>query len=1357
MSKNLLEQGTKETFMSFNLTGNGSMYAGSNEDMMHNEKYIVVDGKLKYMKVSSSSRMYKIIDEAITNAVDQYVRMIQVCADPEDLVTNIDVKFDRETGEITIYNNGKGIEITEMEIPINNRDKSEGVRKMSSVQAYCTEQHCGVNSSSKLSGIRITGGVNGIGLKLIVMLSHRLKISTLDKINKVFYEQEFYYDQAFGELPNIDKFRVGEPKKRPATNRDRPGTTVSFIPAYNFLNHNKDIITGEITNWYTGNNISTISGLIHARCMFVALWMNYMRSFPRSDKKEFSVLPMEIAPTVTYNGNVIKMNIESYFSHFGLNKMSIYNFDFESYDKQGNPIFPWVVGFALIPESNTNTKSVPRGVKLVKKVKHKALENGPQRHVSIINGLGGIPSGNYFDSLILKFVSKIEDNIKKRFKKTEVKNVKIRKIIMDLTYTIDIRNIPGAQFNSQSKDSSLQIAGSALSNISKNYNLDSEEISRFQEFIEARVIDVLTKEEKKLEINESRAKHKVEGFQHARLYNKKTKNWTEEKFSLFLDEGESAGKLIDILFSCDGNNNFDADRYGKYNLRGVPMNAYKQTSDVEIVRIENDDSEIEYMELAIPNQVFEQNEVFWDIEEIIGLNHDYKYYAGGNNVLRAEGDEQFKTLHYKEIILCTDQDIDGIGHIRGLIIAYIMRYWPDLIKRNFIKQLQTPIIRAYPKKKGKFINFYSQIEFEDWAKANFGTTNIPKSDYSIKYYKGLASHSQEEAEKDIYENFHKNIVTLKWDTLAQIVTEDYYGKDTAPRKEMLTYEFDKHVPDRKNVIKIMNEERTLNVSDALHLDTRDAQIYFQKRKMKSAIDGLLPVQRKVLESFRRLNHTQSEFNVTTVSGWAKSNMNYHQGESGINSAIIKMSQKFYGSNNIPPLLSESIGSGSRKSGRDGHAAARYIKVKYNPIMSLLFPTSDNELLLLTSDDGKLGEPEFYVPVLPYSVLETSTIAGVAHKIEVWARNIEIIHQHVINLIAKTCTCPDFCDHDTEINVISKHTSPDYNFVGEFWKRSLKTNIVVTGNMNNRESLNEIETIDPNKSIIVDDKYETVTITQLPAKMSSDSLIKSLMAKYYVNGEKVAPENKLIESIHDSTGIEKINIEIRLAPGKLEYIMKNFGTDKDCPAWKRDPFINCFGLYNHCSRALNMINETGMLRCYKNYMEVIANWFIIRKRLYKARVIRMKNVNAAKVKLLEAKLKYIELYHAGKFDEITDQSDNEIAYKLYASYGLPKIDSTLVESKTRMNLPIPAVFDINADKTDPILDMIYNSPGADYSYIDNMTTSQVRASGIQDLKKSLEVAKKNQEVYQTYNYRLAWTSDLKKLIDYSNEADKNGWK
>lgn len=163
--------------------------------------------------------------------------------------------------------------------------------------------------------------------------------------------------------------------------------------------------------------------------------------------------------------------------------------------------------------------------------------------------------------------------------------------------------------------------------------------------------------------------------------------------TLIVTEGDSAKSLAVAGLSVLGR-----DRYGVFPLRGKLLNVREATA----------------------RQVLENAEIS-NLCKIFGLSFKEKY----------ESEDKLRQLRYGKLMIMTDQDHDG-SHIKGLLINFIHKQWPALLKHNFVEQFITPIVKVTKNNNtADSICFYSMPEFEEWQKK---TSDWYK--WKIKYYKG---------------------------------------------------------------------------------------------------------------------------------------------------------------------------------------------------------------------------------------------------------------------------------------------------------------------------------------------------------------------------------------------------------------------------------------------------------------------------------------------------------------------------------------------------------------------------------------------------------------------------------------------
>ncbi|KAM0285951.1 hypothetical protein ACHAQH_001138 [Verticillium albo-atrum] len=128
---------------------------------------------MEFRKVTTVPGLYKIFDEILVNAADIKVRREESGEDP---VTHIKVTIDREAGQISIENNGKGIPV--------EMHKQHGI--------YVPEMifgHLLTGSNYDDDEKKTTGGRNGYGAKLCNVFSTEFTVECQDSSNAKRYKQ----------------------------------------------------------------------------------------------------------------------------------------------------------------------------------------------------------------------------------------------------------------------------------------------------------------------------------------------------------------------------------------------------------------------------------------------------------------------------------------------------------------------------------------------------------------------------------------------------------------------------------------------------------------------------------------------------------------------------------------------------------------------------------------------------------------------------------------------------------------------------------------------------------------------------------------------------------------------------------------------------------------------------------------------------------------------------------------------------------------------------------------------------------------------------------------------------------------
>ena len=137
---------------------------------------------------------------------------------------------------------------------------------------------------------------------------------------------------------------------------------------------------------------------------------------------------------------------------------------------------------------------------------------------------------------------------------------------------------------------------------------------------------------------------------------------------------------------------------------------------------------------------------------------------------------ELKSLRYGRVLFYVDADVDG-NSIAGLLINFFYKYWPDMFERKMIYKVETPIVVAIPKQKGKKkVLFYSQSEWSEWESKN------DLKQWEVKYKKGLAALVDDEY-KDIINSPRMTLITK--DDMSKGSLDIWFGKSSDLRKTEL--------------------------------------------------------------------------------------------------------------------------------------------------------------------------------------------------------------------------------------------------------------------------------------------------------------------------------------------------------------------------------------------------------------------------------------------------------------------------------------------------------------------------------------------------------------------------------------------
>ena len=346
------------------------------------------------------------------------------------------------------------------------------------------------------------------------------------------------------------------------------------------------------------------------------------------------------------------------------------------------------------------------------------------------------------------------------------------------------------------------------------------------------------------------------------------------------------------------------------------------------------------------------NVVIQNVIKILGLKHGSKYTS-------------VKDLNYGHVLIMADQDIDGF-HIRGLVKAIFSSHWPELLNiPGFVRVMKTPLVKFFHRKQ-LVKEFFDEPSAEAYAKQN--------PHMKRKYYKGLGTSTSAEA-KEYFRNLDRYVFDVSGECT---ILKRAFGDNTAFRKELSAL-----VPE-------VNEGKTLRdfVYGALSMYIRADNV----RKIPSAEDGFKISQRKVVYTLLKKNYS-TEQKVAQLSGIVANFSHYHSGEDNLSKVIINMAQTFPGSNNLP-LLKDAGQFGTLHHGGKDHAAARYVYTELKEYVRKIFRPEDMSVLTYAVVDGHEVEPEWFMPIIAWILVNGICGLGTA-----WVSNIP--QHNPLDLIAIT--------------------------------------------------------------------------------------------------------------------------------------------------------------------------------------------------------------------------------------------------------------------------------------------------------------------------------------------------------------------
>jgi DNA topoisomerase-2 len=666
-----------------------------------------------------------------------------------------------------------------------------------------------------------------------------------------------------------------------------------------------------------------------------------------------------------------------------------------------------------------------------------------------------------------------------------------------------------------------------------------------------------------------------------------------------------------------------------------------------------------------------ENKEITDIKKILGLETGREY----NTI-----DEVNKHLRYGKIMYMTDQDLDG-SHIKGLCINLFHSEWASLTKiPGFLSFMNTPILRA--KKGQQVMLFYNDGEYEKW-KQSLGQNGT--QGWTIKYFKGLGTSTSAEF-KEYFAN--KKIVDFVYSNITDDTIDKIFNKKRADDRKTWLENYDKNAYLDTSKKDVRYEEFINN--EMIHFSTYDCA-----RSIPNMVDGLKISLRKILFSAFKRKLT-SEIKVAQFSGYVSEHSAYHHGEASLNGAIVNMAQNFVGSNNIN-LLEPNGQFGTRLHGGDDSASERYIFTMLNSLTRYMFPEADDAILSYLNDDGTIVEPEYYVPILPFALINGISGIGTGFSCNIAPYHPKDLIKYLKNKLNGIANQFEFVPYYEGFKgKITKIADQKYLIRGLYEK-------------------------------LGDDK---VRVTELPVgtwTMPYTSFLESLMDGTSVDksGKKIPPSIKDFTSVCTEVSVDFV---VQFPKGKMEELEATMDANGCNGIEKMLKLFTTISTTN-----MHMFNSEIKLHKYNTVDEIIDDFYGVRLTTYQKRKTHLIADMERKLVRLSNRARYIQETLKGTIDlrrktavQVTD---------MLSTMKFALIDG---DYKYLVKMPMDSVTQENVDS----IMKEKETTETELQQLKNTTLEKMWYTELDVLEKQYDNYKKHREVIQSGSGEVKKTKTIK---------------
>ncbi|XP_077547658.1 DNA topoisomerase 2-alpha-like [Haemaphysalis longicornis] len=750
--------------------------------------------------------------------------------------------------------------------------------------------------------------------------------------------------------------------------------------------------------------------------------------------------------------------------------------------------------------------------------------DGYFRQISFVNNLATTMGGGHVDCVVDQLVKKILTTVRRKTKNVGV-NITSRKI-KDFIWLFLKARVENPKFGSQTKELLTVPADKFSENCCFKDSFYAKVVNCG--IVEAVSASLVYRVKRQLETKVSGQKTpRIKGIPKLEDANdagtEKSMNCT-----LILTEGDSAKSL-----AVSGLGIVGRDTFGVFPLKGKVLN----------VRVATCAQELKNAELN-------------NLTKAIGLQHGKLY----------ETMEDLQTLRYGRVMAMCDQDQDG-SHIKGLLINFIHKNWPSLLKLPFLEEFITPIVKA--SKGASQHAFYSLPEYEEWKRS---TPDWQR--WKVKYYKGLGTSTSKEA-KEYFSNISRHRVEFTYEGPEddQAIVMAFSKTCVEERKQWLTRYWQERRQRREQGL----PEPYLYSRDTSRITYKefvDKELVLfsamdNERSIPCVVDGLKPAQRKVMfTSLRRADHR--EIKVAQMAGCVAEQSAYHHGEASLMATIVHLAQNFVGTNNVNLL--QPIGQfGTRLQGGKDAASPRYIYTALSPLARLVFPELDDTILKYAHEDNRQIEPEYFLPVIPLVLVNGAEGIGTG-----WSTRV-----------------PNYNPHDiikSLLLMLAGEEAPEL----KPWYKNFRGSI---------DQVSESQFVISGEVSILDEK--TIEITELPLRTWTQCYKEGVLEPLLHSSDR------LIEDYQEYHTDTTVRFVVTLSKEKLRQT-------------RVEGLHKVFKLQTTLStRSMVLFDSNGVLTTYRNPSQILEEFYATRLAGYKKRYEHYVGLLSAETKKMDNQLRFTE--------------------------------------------------------------------------------------------------------------------------------------